>query len=45
MPAFVYGRRGKSVDMSYWSMPDAALDDSDDAENLGGTRVRSGARG
>jgi DNA transformation protein and related proteins len=27
---FVYSRRGTSVDMSYWSMPDAALDDSDE---------------
>jgi DNA transformation protein and related proteins len=26
---FVYSRRGKSVDMSYWSLPDEALDDSE----------------
>jgi len=27
---FAYEKRGKAVDMSYWSMPDAALDDSDE---------------
>jgi DNA transformation protein len=26
---FVYEKDGKSVEMSYWSLPDAALDDAD----------------
>jgi DNA transformation protein and related proteins len=27
--AFVYSREGKAATMSYWSLPDAALDDPD----------------
>jgi DNA transformation protein len=41
---FAYAKDGKATAMSYWRLPDAALDDPDEAARWGGLAVEAARR-
>ena len=41
---FVYSKDGRPMPMSYWRLPDAALDDRDEASRWGGLAVAAARR-